>query len=102
MRTRGPNGARLGRSDLPGWHMGQLPRDLVVDAACPECGKTEAWRCVQTLGDIPGMPGVPAAGSGVQYRCGACGAEAVYRERALDDKEIGQRNAILLRGGRRP
>lgn len=102
MRTHDPRGVPNARKDLPGWHMGQLLRDIVVAQECPGCGTAEAWKVAQTLGEIHGLPGVPAAGGGVQMRCGKCGTEAIYRERDLTDKEVGQRNALLLRGGRRP
>ncbi len=100
MRTTGPAADLRAREGLPPYHYGTHP-NLVVDKTCPDCG-SDAWTCVQTLGEIPGIPGAPAGGSGAQYRCGHCGAEHVYRERALTDREIVERNALLFRGGLRP
>jgi hypothetical protein len=49
------------------------------------------------LGETPGIPGVPAQGAGVAYRCGLCGFQRRYRESRITDQERARRNFELLR-----
>jgi len=80
---------------------GELPPGLRVPVGCPGCGRGDAWRLLQVLGETPGIPGAPAAAGGVRMRCNRCALEAEYRAPAPDAAERARRTTVLWEGTKR-
>jgi len=101
MGTHAPTGQPM-RTDGPApWRFCEQP-NLVVDPACPGCGRADHWRLLQVVGETPGIPEMPAQGSGVVYRCGICGKTRRYRERPATDQERAERMFTLLKAAGKP
>lgn len=83
------------------WRFCEKP-NLLVDQVCPSCGRGDHWQLQQVIGETPGIPEMPAQGSGLVYRCGLCGCTEEYRERPANDQERAERMFNLLKMAQRP
>lgn len=100
MGTHSPTGQPMARQDGPEpWHFG-VPPKLIVDERCPRCSRESHWKLFQVVGETPGIPEMPAQGSGVVYRCGLCAFMRRYRERPATDAERAERQYKLLKGAK--
>lgn len=101
MGTHGPTGDRIVKDGPEPWRFG-TPPNVAVDPDCPRCHRADHWRLLQVLGETPGIPEMPAQGSGVAMRCGLCGFTRRYRERPATAAEVAERTAKLAKAALRP
>lgn len=101
MGSHEPTGQPMRQDGTPAWRMGGAP-NLAIDAACPRCQRPSHWHVLQVVGETPGVPEMPAQGSGVVMRCGLCGLTRRYRERPATDAERAERTAKLAKAALQP
>lgn len=101
MGTHAPTGQPMLTDGPVPWRFCEKP-NLLIDAACPHCGRADHWHLIQVVGETPGIPEMPAQGSGVVYRCGMCGKTRRYRERPATDQERAERMFTLLKVAQKP
>jgi len=101
MGSHAPTGQPMTQDGPEPWRFGGMP-NLVIDAACPRCSRADHWKLLQVVGETPGIPAMPAQGSGVVMRCGLCGLTRRYRERPATDTERAERMAKLAQAALKP